>query len=314
MIVSLRIKTVLAVLVALALLWAYQTREQRAQERLAAERSAFAPTEVVDMGRMPTELRESSGLGVSQSYPGVFWTHNDSGDGPRLYAIDDSATLLATVTVEGAMARDWEAMDLGRCPAAADRSCLYVADIGDNRSQRESVVIYIIEEPDPFSGDHAAALVGVVPFVYLDGPHDAEGLAITADGDVVVVTKERDQETLLFEIPAADIIDAIASGGMLSLGPGRPLSIWPDVTASRYVTGAALSPGGDVLAVRTYAEIYRFLWPIGDTPEQIGEACFLGDAEPQGEAIGFRGDAEDWLVLTSESHIKQAGFLRAVRC
>ena len=66
LIVSLRIKTVLAVLVALGLLWAYQTREQQAQDRLASERSPFAPTEVVDMGRMPTELRESSGLGVSQ--------------------------------------------------------------------------------------------------------------------------------------------------------------------------------------------------------------------------------------------------------
>ncbi len=311
---SLRIKTVLAVLVALGLLWAYQTREQQAQDRLASERSPFAPTEVVDMGRMPTELRESSGLGVSQSYPGVFWSHNDSGDGPRLYAIDASAALLATVTVEGAMARDWEAMDLGRCPAAADRSCLYVADFGDNRSQRASVVLYIIEEPDPFAGDQAADLVGVVPFVYPDGPHDAEGLAITADGDVIVVTKERDQRTWLFEIPAADIVDTIGSGEMLSLGVGRPLPIHPDVVASRYVTGAALSPRGDVLAVRTYAEIYRFRWPIGDTPEQLAEPCFLGDAEPQGEAIGFRGDAADWLVLTSESHIGQAGYLRAVLC
>ena len=119
---------------------------------------------------------------------------------------------------------------------------------------------------------------------------------------------------LLPESATADIVDAIASGGMLSLDPGRPLPIRSDVTASRYVTGAAFSPAGDVLAVRTYAEIYRFRWPVGDTPEQIGEACFLGDAEPQGEAIGFRGDAEDWLVLTSESHIEQAGYLRAVRC
>ena len=98
-------KTVLAVLVALASLWAYQAREQRAQERLALERSAFVPTEVVDMGRMPTELRESSGLGVSQSYPGVFWTHNDSGDGPRLYAIDDSASFPRTNTK--VLCRNW---------------------------------------------------------------------------------------------------------------------------------------------------------------------------------------------------------------
>ncbi len=291
-----------------------QTQQWLAEERLAQERCAFAPTDVVEMGQMPAELGESSGLAASHAHPGVFWTHNDSGDEPRLYALDSAASLLATVQVTGATARDWEALALGRCPEAADRSCLYVADMGDNRSVRESVAIYIIEEPDPFAGDTEVALVGTVPFVYPDGPHDAEGLAITAAGDLIVVTKEREQATRLFDIPAVDIAAAIGGGGILTLGASRQLPIGPDPLAGRIVTGAALSPAGDVLAVRTYSEIYRFRWPIGDTPEQVAEACYLGTDEPQGESIAFRADADDWFVLTSESHVGEPGFLQAVRC
>jgi hypothetical protein len=318
---SLRVKALLVGGAALlVVIWVLQAQQERstlqwlAEERLADERSAFAPTDVVEMGRMPPELRESSGLGASGTYPGVFWTHNDSGDEPRLYALDASASLLATVEVTGAAARDWEALTLGPCPAASDRSCLYVADMGDNRSVRESVALYIVEEPDPFAGDTEVPLVGTVPFVYPDGPHDAEGLAITAAGDVIVVTKEREQAARLFEIPAVDIASAIATGGVLTLGASRQLPIGPDQRAGRLATGAALSAAGDVLAVRTYSEIYRFRWPMAEAPEQVAEACFLGTDEPQGEAIAFRADTDDWLVLTSESHSDKAGFLQVVRC
>ena len=46
---------------------------------------------------LPDELRESSGLAVSRTQPGVLWSHNDSGDGPNLYAIDMSGRLLARI-------------------------------------------------------------------------------------------------------------------------------------------------------------------------------------------------------------------------
>lgn len=284
----------LAVLLVVGLFRANEARAERARAQLIDERGPFAPTEVVDLGPMPAELRESSGLGISRSYPGVFWTHNDSGDGPRFYAIDASASLLATVEVEGVAARDWEAMALGPCPASGGRSCLYAADIGDNRSRRESVVIYVVEEPDPFDGNGEVALVGAVPFVYPDGPHDAEGLAITADGDLVVVTKERRQATWLFEIPASDVAAAIGGGEVLTLREGLRLPISPDDVSRRYATGAALSSEGDLLAVRTYSEIYFFRWPVVERSEEAAEACFLGDAEPQGEAIAFRDDGAGW--------------------
>jgi len=114
---------------------------------------------VSDLGPLPPEVRESSGLVVSRAYPGVFWTHNDSGDEPRLYAMDSTAALIATIDVRGAGARDWEAMDVGVCPrgsaevggplTADPEWCLYVADTGDNARRRESVTVYVIPEPSP---------------------------------------------------------------------------------------------------------------------------------------------------------------------
>lgn len=101
-------------------------------------------------------------------------------------------------------------------------------------------------------------------------------------------------------------------GGILTLAEGRRLPIRPDQALRRLVTGAALNSGGDVLAVRTYSEIYFSRWPVSGQPQQVAEACFLGDVEPQGEAIAFRDDG--WLVLTSESWPRRPGYLQVVRC
>ena len=47
-------------------------------------------------------IRESSGLAASRLRPGVFWTHNDSGDKPRLYAFDTAGTHLGCWEAPGA--------------------------------------------------------------------------------------------------------------------------------------------------------------------------------------------------------------------
>ena len=49
---------------------------------------------------------ESSGVAVSRTYPDVLWTHNDSGDGPYLYATDLRGTDRGALLVPGAQALD----------------------------------------------------------------------------------------------------------------------------------------------------------------------------------------------------------------
>jgi hypothetical protein len=78
-------------------------------------------------------LIESSGVAVSHAYPGVLWTHNDSGDGPYLYATDLRGTDRGALLVPGAQAIDWEDMSLGPCPPRVNAdTCIYLADTGDN--------------------------------------------------------------------------------------------------------------------------------------------------------------------------------------
>src|SRR6266540_1134177 len=86
-------------------------------------------------------VRESSGVVVSRAHRGVLWTHNDSGDGPYVYATDLSGADRGAVRIRDARAVDWEDIALGPCPAAGG-ACLYIADTGDNEENRKSVVIY----------------------------------------------------------------------------------------------------------------------------------------------------------------------------
>ena len=44
-------------------------------------------------------IRESSGVAASRTTAGVFWTHNDSGDGPNLYAFDLKGNSLGTFAI-----------------------------------------------------------------------------------------------------------------------------------------------------------------------------------------------------------------------
>ncbi len=92
-------------------------------------------------------IKESSGVVASRRFPNVFWTHNDGG-GPKkqvLYAIDRQGKTLASFPVTGATFHDWEDI------AIDDAGHLYLGDIGNNDSKRDTLAVYEIDEPDPAS-------------------------------------------------------------------------------------------------------------------------------------------------------------------
>src|SRR6185369_7731999 len=90
---------------------------------------------------------ESSGLVASRTRPGAYWTHNDSGDGPFIYAINTLGDTLAGFRVAGANARDWE--DISIAPGSQpNKSYLYIGDLGDNSEARSDIAVYRVPEPD----------------------------------------------------------------------------------------------------------------------------------------------------------------------
>lgn len=256
-------------------------------------------------------LKESSGVVVSRAHPGLLWTHNDSGDGPFLYAADTAGTDRGALRVTGAAALDWEDLALGPCPRAP-QNCLYAADTGDNLEQRPWVTVYAVPEPAPPAGPadttRATAPAAALHLAYPGGPADVEAVYVAADGSLYLVTKGRRDGIRLYRVRRA----AWESTSVVQAELVQRLAITPDPRAGRMVTGAALSPDGTRAAVRTYTEVYLFAVAADGRFGPDPVICPLGRLEPQGEAVDFL-DAGT-LVLTSEAVRGVTSLIHLVRC
>jgi hypothetical protein len=240
-------------------------------------------------------IGESSGL-VRAARPGIYWTINDSGNEPLLLALDSLGRDLAAWRVSGATNTDWEDLSTGPCPGRG--RCLYIADIGDNFARRSHIVIYRVPEPEPpVAPTDAVADVSALDSIvlrYPDRAHDAEALAVTPDGLLYLVTKDLVGPPRLFTA-------RVGGGGDITLHEIGALPLTASALSGRLVTGAAVSPDGRLLVVRTYASIHLFR-PNGDappTPLSPPTGLTIPVVETQGEAIAFDGRPDE-LVLTSE--------------
>jgi hypothetical protein len=98
----------------------------------------YSTVEVTGAVESP-DLVEASGLTHSRTTPGVMWSHNDSRDGPRLYALGADGSDLGTFEIPNAFAFDWE--DIAAGPDADGiGSFIYVGDIGDNFAIRDGLI------------------------------------------------------------------------------------------------------------------------------------------------------------------------------
>lgn len=257
-------------------------------------------------------VTESSGVAVSRAHPGVLWTHNDSGDGPYLYATDLRGSDRGAVRVSGARAVDWEDIALGPCPAGSG-DCLYIGDTGDNLERRNSVAVYAVAEPNPpmtaADTQRVTAAALTLKLRYPDGSHDVEALYVSPrDTAVYLVSKGRGGTVRLYRAGR----ETWNANHPVTAELVQTLPIVPDRSSGRLVTGAAIRPAGDLVAIRTYTEIYFFIPGPGGRLTPSGAPCALGGLEREGEAIDFRDDST--LVLTSEADLLGPGTIDTARC
>jgi hypothetical protein len=233
-------------------------------------------------------LEEASGLAASRRHRGVLWTLEDSGNPADVVAIDSTGRPLGRVRVAGARNQDWEAIALGPCPAG---ECLYLADTGDNRLRRREAVVYRIPEPAP--GDTVSAAAERFPLRYPHGPRDVEAIFLLPDGALYLVSKGRRHPVELFRYSPP-----LRSGEVVVVEELQRLSD-TGVPLPFQVTGAASTPDGRWVAVRTYGavQLYR---PDGSgrlTPALPPPGIDLDPlAEPQGEGVDIRSDGVIFLI------------------
>ena len=260
------------------------------------------------VGRLSHEaLAEVSGI-VKSARGDFYWVHNDSGDSPRLFAIDGEGTPLKPPwmpidladwpghAIDNATHFDWEDI-------ALSDGVLYVADVGNNGNARRDLGVYVVNEPDPFAIPRMRALT-YLPVRYPDQEEhpgdvwhfDCEAVFV-ADGVLHFLTKHRQSRQIGEGAPGTKLyrLDThhTDAENVLTLVGRRD-----DVSQ---VTAADMSPDGNRLAVATYATLWLFDRPAYDDDWLSGKTWRLDldtSQAKQLEALAWE-DASS-LLLTNE--------------
>ncbi|MEU7863505.1 hypothetical protein [Nonomuraea sp. NPDC049141] len=219
-------------------------------------------------------ITESSGLAVSPTLEGVFYTHNDSSAAPTFYAVGTDGRTRATFRVQGAQARDWEAMAASKDPATG-RGVLWFADIGDNLNGAwPDVSVYKVMEPSSLRN---ATLPAVrYRFRYADGARNAEGIMVNpVTGRLFVVSKEFSGS--VYQAPKKLRTDRV---NVLRKVGAAPIM----------ATDAAYAPDGMSYVIRTYfsATVYR---PSGESIAKVSMPELK-----QAESIAYTSDGKSLLT------------------
>lgn len=231
-------------------------------------------------------IPESSALVASRAHPGVYWTLNDSGNPPALFAITREGELIRAYTV-AAKNVDWE--DL----AIDDAGHLFIADTGNNNRDRKEVQVYRVDEPDPrapLQGQLAPLRVTKSwRLQYPDNkPFDCESLFVMKDSGYVI-PKRRDGSI-------AQILRFGLASGSNRATPLEHVCDLPGVRAP--VTAADISADGKRLAVLTVFGPYLFDIDGDVANAATSKMTFCRYIDPVMEAACF---VPEGLLVTTEA-------------
>ncbi|MHB1033330.1 MAG: hypothetical protein ACYC35_05545 [Pirellulales bacterium] len=240
------------------------------------------------------QIDESSGLACSRRTPGVFWTHNDSGDLARLFAFNLAGEDLGQCTLVGINAMDWEDMASFTIDGKA---YLLIGDLGNNEYATVLHRLYLVEEPrvDP-NARHAEWKTRPAQTVFVEfpaHPRNCEAMAFDPTTKTVfLIEKVSEPKCHVFTIawPKA---------------PSSRPQVAQDIAvlAIPTVTAMDISPDGRRAVVLTYGDAYEYTREAHeDWPKAFARAprVLAMPKRSQGESIAYGPDGRT-LYLTSEN-------------
>ncbi|HTF12938.1 MAG TPA: hypothetical protein VK659_32660 [Asanoa sp.] len=297
--------TVVLGVVAAALGAGYGTAWAAPSPSAGASAGAVAPVQGKKVCTIADEkLVELSGLVATKTGFVVINDSTDVSSRERVFYLDKKCKVLDSVAYSGGGPRDTE--DLAVSP---DGKTLWVADTGNNITsddQRTSIVLWSL----PLDGSKKPTLHR---FVYPDDkPRDAEALVLsgTGAGTPLVITKSTGVAELY--TPAAAIKADNATGvKMKKVGDlALPKTDTPNLLGAPgrvTVTGAARSPDGKRVVIRTYADAFEWDVPEGgDVAAAVtGGATprITGLTDPFGEAISYTTDGKQFVTVSDGGQI-----------
>lgn len=244
-------------------------------------------------------IKEASALVASQRWPGVYWTLNDSGNAPSVYAIDEKGNNRGTFRIDGAENEDWEAMQVG--PGKDGSPALYIGDIGDNNRKRKEITVYRVPEPEPFAvgaktNNGRAGATETFTMSYPDGAHDAETLLVhPKTGETLIVTKETLGRANVYRLPKP-----LDSRKKMTLERVAELDMGSWGTRVDVVNDGTVAPDARRATIRTYGSVLEF-----DVPENATLASIWNqrprvarmDDGVQAESVTYRPDGKALISI-----------------
>jgi hypothetical protein len=241
------------------------------------------------------KINEISGLVATASGYVAINDSASNGGKARIFTLDATCKIVGTPVNYDPTARDPE--DL-----ALDKSgTLWIADIGDNTeasggaaAPRPTVAVWNLPQGSKAPVIHRLA--------YPDGKkRDAEALLLNGDGTPIIITKDPVGEIWVPEGP----LQANSTKGVKLTQRG---TFTPQETKTanplaflgwKAITGAASSPDGTRVVIRTYSDAYEFDVQGGDVIKAIttGKPRITPlPNEARGEAITYSTDGKQYIT------------------
>lgn len=233
------------------------------------------------LASLPGAVGESSGIAVLPQ-KGSYLTHNDAGNKPYLYKLNEQGKLVETIKLNLKNV-DWE--DL----AQDDAGNIYIADTGNNNNRRRDLTVYRVNLENPQQTE-------AIRYSYEDQEEfppskkeqnfDSEALFWHGD-NLYIITKDRGQrETAkVYQIPAQ--------------AGNHKAKLIGSYKTRKEITGADISPDGNTVALLSEERIHLFR--DFDSPDTFFEGDYsVVEIKGAGQTEGIAFEDNNTIVITSE--------------
>lgn len=215
-----------------------------------------------------------------------FLVHNDSGDKPRIYELDEDLEIDRTIKFKNVeKVRDCE--DITQAMIGGE-NYIFVGDIGDNDAKYQQYSIYWFE----YNKKKEEVKVRTIIYQYEDGARDAETMFYDSRSSNLYIVTKREDKSRLYEI-------SFSTDKKVQNVTAKYIGELP----FRMATAGDLSNDGTELLVKNYNHIYYWKLEnsqpltsiISQQPKKL-----LYSPEPQGEAIAWSNKMHGYFTISEK--------------
>jgi hypothetical protein len=235
-------------------------------------------------------LNEISGLACGKTNTNLVYMIEDKGNDNEVHVFNQQGEFQFKLVIPGLSNTDWEDIAIGVGPDEG-KNYIYIADIGDNDANRNSVRIIRFEEPNQSNVSGNSLDINdydLIDFQYPSGPKDAEVLMLNPFNKSLIVVTKKDALARVYELkyPYNANMNQAEFIGLLPF--------------QKLIAGDISHDGSQI--VMKNKDIVYYWTTQGNNPLKtlFDQTPVKVDyiVEPQGESIGFSSDGNNFFTIS----------------